>query len=308
MGTKSIVNAFTMLAALTCSSFSLAQTESAVLYASDASAVDNFGWTTAIGGPVAVVGSWLADPLGSNSGAVYVYRRNGTDWVQEAKLTAPDGAKDDEFGWSVAVDGDVIVVGANGNDDSGDWTGAVYVFRYVDANWTFEQKLLADGIGYYWEEFGYAVDVSGDTIVVGASKANDMGTKAGAAYVFRHDPNGWEQEAKLLASDGAENAIFGCDVAIDGETVLVGAHQESAVIRTAGAVYVFRQNESGHWQEMQKIMASDASHGLHLGRSVEPVGRLPSAAHTEKIQHVRANIYCNSGAAIFSGLNGTSWG
>ena len=153
---------------------------------------------------------------------------------QTAKLLAKDGAAYDRLGCSVSISGDTVVVGAYCDDDKGNDSGSAYVFVKPTGGWngTYNQaaKLLAsDGAMYDW--FGYSVSISGDTVVVGAYGDDDKGSKSGSAYVFVKPTGGWNgtynQTAKLLASDGAPGDYFGCSVSISGDTVVVGAKQES---------------------------------------------------------------------------------
>ncbi len=103
-------------------------TEVAKLRAIDASAGDQFGWSIALSGDTVVVGSFVDDDKGINSGSAYVFTRSGTTWTQQAKLTASDGLAGHEFGRSVSVSGDRAVVGAPLDDDPGLSTGSAYVF------------------------------------------------------------------------------------------------------------------------------------------------------------------------------------
>ena len=117
--------------------------EEAKLTASDGAADDYFGGSVAISGDTAVVGAVCDDDNGRNSGSAYVFRYDGSDWAEEAKLTASDGAAYDYFGCSVAVSGDTAVVGASDDDDNGLDSGSAYVFRYDGSDWTEEAKLTA---------------------------------------------------------------------------------------------------------------------------------------------------------------------
>ena len=158
-------------------------TEQAKLMASDAQAGDWFGYSVAVSGDTVVVGAYYEDSGGSDAGAAYVFVRNGTSWSQQGKLVAGDAQADDQFGQSVAISGDTVVVGAHYEDDGGSDAGAAYVFVYDGTAWTEQDKLVA-GDAQVDGRFGYSVAVSGDTVVVGAS---GEGSYAGAAYVFIDD-------------------------------------------------------------------------------------------------------------------------
>jgi hypothetical protein len=161
--------------------------------------------------------------------------------TEVAKLTAIDGTADDLFGISVALYGDTAVVGAFWADAAGVTdSGAAYVFTRSGTTWTQQAKLVAsDGAAY--DYFGRSVALAGDTAVVGAYAADAAGaTNAGAAYVFTRSGDSWTQQAKLVASDGTLNDLFGISVALAGDTAVVGAYlADAAGVSNAGAAYVF---------------------------------------------------------------------
>ncbi len=174
--------------------------------------------------PRLVVGAWTADlPGKADAGAAYVFARDPSTgaWEFEAKLIASDGATDNEFGRSVAIDGDLVVVGAWQHLSS---RGALYVFRRDPGGWVQESKLLAAD-GTLGDGLGVAAAIDGDR-VIGGAWGDDVGASAnqGSAYVFRRNaPGSWTQEAKLLAADGAAQDECGRGVAIDGDTAIVGS-------------------------------------------------------------------------------------
>ena len=135
--------------------------------AADGVAFDNFGNSVSISGDFAVVGAWFDDDKGSASGSAYFFHRIGSTWVQEAKVTATDGAANDRFGKSVSISGDYAIIGAEGDDDTFTNEGAAYIFHRFGANWIQEAKLTAsDGAGS--DVFGASVSISGDYAIVGA--------------------------------------------------------------------------------------------------------------------------------------------
>ncbi len=129
------------------------------------------------------MGADFDDDAGENSGSAYVFRYDGSGWVQEAKLTASDAAANDYFGWSVIISGDTAVVGAPWDDDAGTSSGSAYVFRYDGTEWVEEAKLTASDAAAL-DVFGYGVAISGDTAVVGAFGDDDAFTDSGSAYVY----------------------------------------------------------------------------------------------------------------------------
>jgi hypothetical protein len=119
--------------------------------------------------------------------------------------------------------------------------------------------------GMTGDEFGYSIDISGNTAIVGAWKSGGL---RGAAYVFRDDGAGnWTQIAKFTANDAMPNDHFGISVAIDGTTALVGAYFNSMAAPLGGAVYVFEE-DAGTWSQVDKLTASDASFNARFGTSV----------------------------------------
>ena len=143
------------------------------LTASDGAANVFFGTSVAVSGATVVVGA----PFDSVGGAAYVFNRQGGSWVETQKLTASDATRGAEFGWSLAISGATLVVGASGDSDG---VGAAYVFNREGASWVEEQKLIPSdgGLGL----FGFSVAISGSTVVVGSPFSGDI--VQGAVYVF----------------------------------------------------------------------------------------------------------------------------
>jgi hypothetical protein len=204
---------------------------------------DQFGRAVAVSGDVAVVGATWNDDNGYNSGSAYVFRFDGTAWVEEQKLLASDGEEGDQFGGSVAVSGDVALIGADEDDDVARESGSAYVYRFESSAWIQEQKLRAsdtadDQLGDF---FGRDVAVSGDLAVIGVPGDDDRAGSAGAAYVFRFDGASWIEEQKLLAADTLN--IFadglGASVAVSRGVAVIGAPGNADNGVSAGAAYVF---------------------------------------------------------------------
>jgi hypothetical protein len=212
--------------------------QQAKLTASDAAVFDLFGRALAVSGDTVVIGAPSDDTdAGREAGSAYVFVRSGTSWSQQSKLTASDAAASDTFGLSVAVSGDMAVVGAISDDtDAGPDAGSAYVFARSGTGWSQQAKLTASDAAVF-DLFGRAVAVSGDTAVVGAQFGD---TVAGSAYVFARSGTNWSQQAKLTASDAAAFDFFGAAVAISGDTVVVGAlADDTAAGSNAGSAYVF---------------------------------------------------------------------
>jgi uncharacterized repeat protein (TIGR01451 family) len=227
-----------------------------------------FGFAVAVSGDTLVVGAPREDPDQSlDAGAVHVFIRSGSTWTLQQSLVAADNAQSDEFGTAVAIDGDTVVVGAQGVDTPATSAGAAYVFVRSGTHWTQEQKLTAPDATAF-DEFGYRVSVSGDTAVVSAEFADTPGgIHSGAAWVFVRAGTSWSFQQKLVASDATADDFF-VNVAISGDTIVVGADSEDTAGGTdAGALYVFVRSGTS-WSEQQKLLASDGAAGDFLGWSV----------------------------------------
>jgi hypothetical protein len=231
---------------------------------------DDFGISVAVSGDIIVVGADKDNHAGPYTGAAYVYRRDGAQWIRQARLTAGDAAENARFGQAVAVDGNVIVIGAYGDGHAGENSGAAYVYRFTGGRWVEEAKLTA-GDAATMHNFGHrAVSVDGEVIVVGAS-GNE------SAYVFRFDGSEWVEEQRLSNSE----AHFGEEVSVRGDVIAVGAFADQAPLPGSGAVYLFRFD--GSVWEQQKLTADDAAEGdlfgvsLSLDGDVLVVGALNTA-------------------------------
>ncbi len=220
--------------------------ETAKLLASDGAEDDYFGGSVAFSGSAVVVGAWADGDNGLNSGSAYVFTEPVGGWAgtlnENAKLLASDGAAGDHFGNSVAVSGSTVVAGAWADDDNGNQSGSAYVFTEPVGGWagTLNEnaKLLASDSAAE-DYFGNSVAVSGSTVVVGAFGDDDYVPNSGSAYKFAEPVGGWagtlNQNAKLLASDGAVGGHLGSSVAVSGSLVIVGAPG----IDSNGSAYVF---------------------------------------------------------------------
>ncbi len=272
--------------------------ELAKLEASDAAEFDHFGNAVAVEGDVAFVGAYLDDDDGVASGSVYVYRFDGTAWVEEQKLTASDAGDRDNFGFSIALDGDTALIGS---DPELGTAGAAYVFRFDGSMWVEEQRLSASDGGLR-DRFARSVSLAGDLAVIGAPDHGEDVRESGAAYVFRFDGSSWVEEQKLTASDPGEFALFGFSVSTDGERMLVGAIGDATSGRSSGASYVFRFDGSS-WIEEQKLAASDAAELDYFGWSVSLDGDLALVGAQGDDDDAR-----DSGSSYVFRREGSSWG
>lgn len=223
------------------------------LTASDAASFDYFGSAVAIDGIWAVVGAPEDDDKGSNSGSAYLFQYNGTSWVQKQKITAADGASYDRFGSTVAILGNLVVVGASEKTTSGySSAGAAYVYRYNGTQWVQMQRLFAaDGAVY--DDFGAAVCIDGNTAIVGASSDNDTAKVSGSVYAFSYANGQWTQTQKLHASAPGEYDLFGGALSIDGDDLLVGAYGYGADVGAAFDSDGVTQNGSAHFFVLPEV-------------------------------------------------------
>ena len=284
------------------------------LTASDSAANDNFGISVSLSadGSTALIGAFYATVGGHTfQGAAYVFVLSGGTWSQQ-KLTASDGAANDNFGLrvSLSADGSTALIGANNAKVDGNANqGAAYVFVRSGGTWSQVEKLTAsDGAANAY--FGYSVSLSGDgsTALIGAYAAK-VGSNAnqGAAYVFVLSDGTWSPQQKLAALDGASGAEFGFSVSLsaDGNTALIGAINASVGNNLSqGAAYVF-VNSGGTWSELQKLTALDGAADDQFGSSVS----LSADGSTALIGADAAKVGNNSaqGAAYVFVLSGGIW-
>lgn len=261
--------------------------EQAKLVAADGRAQDSFGSSVAISGDTAVMGAPGVDSPGmSGVGAAYVFVRSsgGSTWTQQAKLVADDAVGDNLFGDPAVISEDTIVLGSPRFYTNGVYySGAAYVFGRSSGgvSWTQLAKLTAGDINS-GAQFGSALAISGDTLVIGAP--SNLGNNVGAAYVFTRQPGGstWTQQAKLVGSDVKMYEYFGDAVSIDADTVVVGAASQTSG-QSKGAAYVFTRQPGGStWTEQAKLTADNGELYDHLGSAVLVRGDTVLASATNR--------------------------
>jgi hypothetical protein len=261
-----------------------------------------FGASVCLSGDTASVGSPQAflTTQGASQGAAYVFVRSGSTWTQQAKLTASDAAVADLFGFSIAIDGDTIAVGAPYRDDLGSDSGAVYVFVRSGTAWSQQAKLHA-GDGASADQFGASLSLQGDTLAVGAPKDDGSSTDEGSAYVFVRSGSIWTQQAKLVASDPAANDGFARSASLSGEKLVLGASQKDQVGIDSGCAYLFARNGSV-WTQQTKLVASDAGSFDAFGRAVAMV------SGTILVGACQDNVTGTSSGSVYVFVgNGASW-
>jgi hypothetical protein len=312
--------------------------QQAYLKASNTEANDHFGASVAISGDTVAVGAYWEDSSatgvngdqtnnsGWGSGAAYVFVRSGGMWSQQAYLKPSSGQFDTLFGYSLALSGETLVVGAYQEDTLAVDAGAAYVFVRSGDIWSQEAHLQAshpDALDY----FGFSVAVSGDTAVIGArwedsnatglngNEADNSAQDSGAAFVFARSGGVWSQYAYLKASNADAGDRFSQSVAVSGETVVVGAlaedsnatgvngNQANNSALSSGAAYVFTVP--------RPVVYCPA--GVSANGCTATIGwsGSPSVSSTSGFTIDVANVERNRQGVLFYGLSGrtlSAWG
>ncbi|MCA9285410.1 MAG: hypothetical protein KDA22_09360 [Phycisphaerales bacterium] len=266
---------------------------------------DRFGYSVGVSGDVLVAGAIYGEDSGIESGCAYVFRWNGSAWIEEQKLVPADAADGAWFGVSAAASGDVVAVGAIYDDQQGTNAGATFVYRWNGSAWVEEQKLAPADLSY-GDQFGVAVALDGDVAVVGSWMDDDQGTNAGAAYAFRWDGSTWVLEQKLEAADGTTDDIFGHAVGVSGDVAVIGAFYCDVHGENSGAAYVYRWNGAA-WVQEEKLAPSDGAAFDHFGWAVAASSErvLVGAWRDDDIGLESGSAYVYSPAApILGDLNG----
>jgi len=248
--------------------------EQAKLVLPDGQGRDLFVSSVAISGDTVLVGALQAGD--GDTGAAYIFTRNGNAWIQQDMLIASDAAEGDSFGSSVAISGETIIVGASTDDDEARNSGSAYVFIQTDNTWSEQAKLSASDPGLRGY-FGSSAVISGDTVVIGAPSFFD---DQGAVYVFKRNGIVWSEEAKLQPSSVLERSLssddttpdrqvrirrnarnyFGHSIAFSDNTIVAGSSGEDARGSDSGAVYVFTKNGT-EWSEQAKLLSDPEDKG-----------------------------------------------
>ncbi len=349
--------------------------QQAYVKAANADAQDIFGHAIAIDGDTLVIGAYLEDSNVNtisnggtasvdnstlNSGAVYVYRRSGVNWSQEAYLKPPNNRANHLFGHTVAISGNTIVVGAPGesssqatvtngttasNDNSAPDSGAVYVYKRTGSTWSQEAYVKPPNPESY-DNFGFSVAISGDTIIVGARNedsnqntitngagaSNDnSASDSGAAFVYTRVGVIWTQEAYIKAANAKAGDNFGHSVSVSGDTILIGARFEDSnqnfitnganapsdsMLPNSGAAYVYRRY-SGIWIQEAFLKAPNPDTDSFFGHSVAisgdtiVVGAFQEDSNQTTVSNgpfIGANNFSiDSGGAYVFKRGGTTW-
>ncbi len=228
---------------------------------------DGFGYAVALQGETVLVGAYRTAVTGADQGAAYVLTLRDSRHAEQQKLIANDGKKDDYFGSAIALAGDTLIIAAVGANT---YIGAVYVFTRTGTpqEWQFQQKLTApDGVS--GDNFGEAVALSGNTLLVGAPHSDARLANQGVVYAYRRTGAIWQLTDRAFTTTGADaapNMYFGQSIALNGDLAVIGA---PGVNKSRGAVFVFtRAGEGAVWKQDTKFTALDGTDNARLGDAV----------------------------------------
>lgn len=348
-------DACTRALGVTCSTF-----EQAYIKASNPDTNDKFGHAIALSGDTLAVGAFFEssnalgidgnqnDNSAAESGAVYIFVRNGSSWIQQAYIKASNTDADDRFGSAIALDGDTLAIaaegeasnttGINGNQgDNSEWySGAVYIFIRNGSTWT-QQAYIKGSDSDLNDTFGRSISLEGDTLAVGAPfedsnargiNANPLDNSAvssGAAYIFTRSGTIWSQQAYIKSSNSEAGDLFGSVVSLSANTLAVGAPEEDSNVSgidgnqsdnsatSAGAVYVFTRSGTT-WSQQAYIKASNCDADDHFGTSLDldgdtlAIGAIDESSSAAGINGLQSDNNANSSGAVYVFIrNGTIW-
>jgi len=237
-----------------------------------------FGISVALADGLALVGANpLVDPAGVfGPGSAYLFGESGAgQWQQIAQLVPSDSFSGDRFGDSVALSGDIAVIGATTGYGATQRVGSAYVFEKTDSGIWTETAKLTSPTPFEFNGFGKSVAIDGDTVVIGAGgDTAPIGEMGGRAYVFRRDTvDNWNLISTLKASDAEKSDGFSYPtIGISENRIIVGAYLDDNVAYEAGSAYIFEEDVYGQWNEVAKLIASDAASLNRFGWSVDISG------------------------------------
>jgi len=264
-----------------------------------------------ISGDTVVVGAPNDDDSQTNSGSAYVFTRSSSGvWSQQAKLTAEaESGKDDQFGRSVSVSGDTVVVGAPYDDNDGvSDIGSAYIFTRSSSNvWSLMKQLTPDSQGAGdSNNFGSSVSIDADVVVIGVpyheevrDQFNNVLYGHGSAFVYIRGSNGeWSREAKLLPKDASYNSNFGSSVSAAGDSIIVGSPRFDldSSRYDAGKAYLFRRSGT-KWVPVSEHTLSSAKHSDHFGYAVAITKNYAIVATPNVDKTNSSGVFGDTGAA-----------
>lgn len=257
---------------------------------------NNFGTSVSLSDDKVLIGATGNQINNIKSGAAYIYEFNGSNWNFVTKLFSNNLSYNGEFGSSVSYSNGRAIVGAKGfNTNTNTYNqGAVFLFEFNGTHWYQKQMLIANDMGSY-DQFGAAVDISGDRIFIGAPRKDDIAYNSGVGYMFEYDGNQWIQSQQLSPDADPSGNNFGYSVSVYGTRLLVGMPRDSDNGNESGSAYIYELVDN-NWSLMGKILPQDGTNGDLFGSSVS-------------LQSDRAIIgaYGNMGSAYIFDLNAGEW-
>src|SRR5210317_1231434 len=266
-------------------------------------------------GSYVILGAWGDDGPGGtpqpNQGSAYIFSRSGSTWTFQSKITAPDRAPNDWFGFSVSISGDgsYAIAGAYQDDGVGPNSGSAYIFSRSGTSWTFQSKITGpDEVAD--DRFGRSVSISGDGsyAIAGVYYDDTPGqpetNNSGSAYIFSRSGTSWTFQSKITAPDPVSSDVFGGSVSIssDGSYAIAGAYLDDDGGYQAGSAYIFSRSGTS-WTFQSKITAPDPLQNDFFGFSVSISGDGSYA-----IAGAKSDVtYTDQGSAYIYSRSGTSW-
>ena len=270
------------------------------LIANTTQAGDTVAFSVAADNQTIVLGAYRKNYPGNgpDSGALYVYDQEESSWSQVVELAATEGAGFDYLGWSVDIADDVIAAGATWASEPEFKSGGVYIYR-LQSNWE-QEALLAPADLPEEANFGHAVDLDGERLIVGAPYIDESVNAQGVVYIFADDGQ-WTQEARLTPGDLDVNFV-GADVAIDGDWAVIGAPRDNADGVSAGSVFIYHRNSANEWKYHSRLARATSESYSYFGNNVCVEGGtvLVGAEYSSQFG-------ANTGAVFVYELEGNAW-
>jgi hypothetical protein len=262
------------------------------------------GSAVAVSLDTAAVGAPGFSESQTGQGTVYIYSVQNGVWSLRQTLLPPDPQANSQFGCSVSIYRDTLVVGSSRNTTTQVGQGAAYIYSRVNGAWVFQAKLLPRDTQAN-DFFGTSVSIFGNVAVIGAPGKGITGVNQGAAYVFTQAGGTWSETIQIKANDGAANDRFGTAVAISDRLVAVGAPGNDNLGIDQGGGYIFENRDGIGWGQVAKLLATDGNANHNLGTSIAINGRTALAG----APGVSGTSGSNQGAAyVFNDRGGNSWG
>ncbi len=278
------------------------------LLGSDIGPGDSFGGAVSIDGNIAVVVAHGKYINGTQTGATYIFRRNGSNWIEEQKFPVGFSGTPDLVNSAVSISGNVIVVGSSSDRTRGLYAGAAHLIFWNGSTWILPPKLTALDAANV-DFFGFSVAAFGDWVLIGSFADDDRGSASGSAYLFKRNDNGtplnlnddfWEQKQKIVPPDGTEYDQFGYGVDINNDMLIIGANQDG-VAENLGSAYIYRLIGST-WTYEDEIHSSGSISNGYFGLAVSIAGDTAIIGAPQE-----RPFWTNGGAVYVFQKSGSTW-